>query len=83
MALCPSCGAALPFTLEVREALEAREAAPRELTGVRRPEPLWDTGARASRARREGGWLLWIAIVFAIAAVAAVWHFAPVAQITP
>jgi hypothetical protein len=80
MALCPSCGAALPLTLEVRE---AREAAPPDRPGLRRPEPMWDTGASGSPVRRGPGWVLWIAIVLAVAAALALWQLGPVVRIGP
>jgi hypothetical protein len=74
MALCPYCGAALPVTLDVREARAAQERAYlAELQRVRRPEPLWDTGEALAKRRGGGGWVLWLLLFVAAAAAAAVW----------
>ncbi len=79
MALCPYCGAPLPLTLEVREAEKARAAVP-ELS---RPQPMLDTGAAQAPERRSSGWTLWILLLFAIGAAAALWRLAPTLHIAP
>lgn len=72
MALCPYCGAALPVTLDVREAQAAEARALAELQRVRRPEPLWVSGDAMPR-RRAGGIWLWVLVALAAAAAVAAW----------
>ena len=82
MALCPSCGAPLPMTLDVREARQAAEhARAAQVPGLQRPEPLWVSGGGGEARAARGGAGLWIEDIAALVAAIAAWGWGRIERV--